>query len=205
MAFDKVIYIKLMIICNGIWRGHLYIVSNSICQLWVRWKNILWKFLRTYMLFMQRWKWSWVASKCFSCNLEILKEKYWYLKFIVNFKNWFRRYLSIIQKNFMEKGQKYYPRLFFQHFHIPVWKNYSRKNYLIDFISIFQVVFKTDIYGTFRQTLVYDFGLEPVLSREMQIESAPITDIEKLSKDLVLSEQGRWKVESVDLVPFENK
>ena len=70
---------------------------------------------------------------------------------------------------------------------------------------IFQVVFKTDIYGTFRQTLVYDFGLEPVLSREMQIESAPITDIEKLSKDLVLSEQGRWKVDSVDLVPFENK
>lgn len=96
MAFDKVIYIKLMIICNGIWRGHLYLVSNSICQLWVRWKSILWKFLRTYMLFIQRWKWCWVASKCFSCNLEILKEKYWYLKFIVNFKNWFRRYLSII-------------------------------------------------------------------------------------------------------------
>ena len=76
---------------------------------------------------------------------------------------------------------------------------------LFYFFVIFQVVFKTDIYGTFRQTLVYDFGLEPVLSREMQIESAPITDIEKLSKDLVLSEQGRWKVDSVDLVPFENK
>lgn len=84
-------------------------------------------------------------------------------------------------------------------------KKLFKKKLSIDFISIFQVVFKTDIYGTFRQTLVYDFGLEPVLSREMQIESAPITDIEKLSKDLVLSEQGRWKVESVDLVPFENK
>lgn len=47
MAFDKVIYIKLMIICNEIWQDHLYIGNNSICQLWVRWKNILWKFLRT--------------------------------------------------------------------------------------------------------------------------------------------------------------
>ncbi|XP_062616187.1 probable helicase with zinc finger domain isoform X1 [Saccostrea cucullata] len=74
-----------------------------------------------------------------------------------------------------------------------------------EYVYRVKVVFKTDIYGTFRQTLVYDFGLEPVLSREMQIESAPITDIEKLSKDLVLSEQGRWKVESVDLVRFENK
>lgn len=84
-------------------------------------------------------------------------------------------------------------------------KNYLRKNYFIDFIFIFQVVFKIDIYGIFRQILVYDFGLEFVLSREMQIEFVFIIDIEKFSKDFVFSEQGRWKVESVDLVFFENK
>lgn len=68
-----------------------------------------------------------------------------------------------------------------------------------------KVIFKTDIYGTFRQTLVFDFGMEPLLSREMQIESAPITDTEKLTKDLQLTDQGRWTNENVQIVEYEKK
>ncbi|XP_052069643.1 probable helicase with zinc finger domain [Mytilus californianus] len=68
-----------------------------------------------------------------------------------------------------------------------------------------KVIFKTDIYGTFRQTLVFDFGMEPLLSREMQIESAPITDTEKLSKDLQMTDQGRWTNENIQLTEYENK
>lgn len=68
-----------------------------------------------------------------------------------------------------------------------------------------QVVFKTDIYGTFRQSLVCDFGLEPVLSREIQVESAPITTAEHLSNYLFLSEQGRWRPQDIRLVEFQPK
>ena len=64
------------------------------------------------------------------------------------------------------------------------------------------MIFKTDIYGTFRQTLVFDFGMEPLLSREMQIESAPITDTEKLTKDLQLTDQGRWTSENIQLIEY---
>lgn len=72
-------------------------------------------------------------------------------------------------------------------------------------MHLFQVIFKTDIYGTFRQTLVFDFGSEPLLSREMQIESAPITDTEKVTKDLQMTDQGRWTNENVQLIEYEKK
>ena len=47
-----------------------------------------------------------------------------------------------------------------------------------------KVVFKTDIYGTFRQTIVFDFGVEMILMREVQVESAPATDPEKIRKEI---------------------
>jgi hypothetical protein len=47
--------------------------------------------------------------------------------------------------------------------------------------------------------------MEPLLSREMQIESAPITDTEKVTKDLQLTDQGRWTNENVQLIEYENK
>lgn len=68
-----------------------------------------------------------------------------------------------------------------------------------------QVVFKTDIYGTFRETLVFDFGSEPVLSRDMQVESAPVTDTEKVLSEIRLSQQGRWQVDQVSVVEYKQK
>jgi hypothetical protein len=65
-----------------------------------------------------------------------------------------------------------------------------------------QVVFKTDIYGTFRQQLVLGFGLDTVIFRDMEVESSPATDSFKLSKDLELTAAGRWTAESVTVVPF---
>lgn len=70
---------------------------------------------------------------------------------------------------------------------------------------VFQVVFKTDIYGTFRQTLVFDFGSEPVLSREIVVESAPVTDTEKITSEFRLSGQRRWRADIVQVVPFKPK
>ena len=65
-----------------------------------------------------------------------------------------------------------------------------------------QIVFKTDIYGTFRQQVVLGFGLDTVVVRDVQVESCPATDPEKLTKDLELSAAGRWTPESVTIVPF---
>lgn len=71
-----------------------------------------------------------------------------------------------------------------------------------EYVYRVKVVFKTDIYGTFRQELVLGFGLESVVFRDVQVESSPVTDTVKLSKDLELSAAGRWTAESVIVVPF---
>ncbi|XP_012946925.1 probable helicase with zinc finger domain [Aplysia californica] len=72
-----------------------------------------------------------------------------------------------------------------------------------EFVYRVKVVFKTDIYGTFRQTIVFDFGVEMILMREVQVESAPATDPEKIRKEITLSEAHRWNERTVTLVSFE--
>ena len=73
------------------------------------------------------------------------------------------------------------------------------------FCLFLQVVFKTDIYGTFRQTLVFDFGSEPVLSREIVVESAPVTDTDKITSEFRLSEQRRWRADLVRVIPYKQR
>ncbi len=65
-----------------------------------------------------------------------------------------------------------------------------------------QVQFRTEIYGTFRQSVVFDFGTRPILMRQLCVESAPISDVEKIQQDLVLSDSGRWDLASKTIVPF---
>ncbi|XP_046366711.2 probable helicase with zinc finger domain isoform X1 [Haliotis rufescens] len=72
-----------------------------------------------------------------------------------------------------------------------------------EYVYRVKVVFKTDLYGTFRQSIVFDFGLEAVMAREMQVESAPVMDTEKLTKDLILTDSSRWTDEKVEITPFE--
>ncbi|XP_033744648.1 probable helicase with zinc finger domain [Pecten maximus] len=86
------------------------------------------------------------------------------------------------------------------------WENPEYPNIpLGEYVYRIKVVFKTDIYGTFRQTLVMDFGTDPVLRRELQVESAPITDTEKVFNDFLQGNQGRWRKNNVHLLPFEPK
>ncbi|XP_060071826.1 probable helicase with zinc finger domain [Ylistrum balloti] len=90
--------------------------------------------------------------------------------------------------------------------HCQEWENPEYPNISLgEYVYRIKVVFKTDIYGTFRQTLVMDFGTDPVLSRELQVESAPITDTEKVFNDFLQGDQGRWKKNNVRLLPFEPK
>ncbi|XP_076449410.1 putative helicase with zinc finger domain [Babylonia areolata] len=71
-----------------------------------------------------------------------------------------------------------------------------------EYVYRVKIVFKTDIYGTFRQQMALGFGLDTVVVRDVQVESCPATDPEKLGKDLELSAARRWSPDSVTVVPF---
>ncbi|GFS08344.1 helicase with zinc finger domain 2 [Elysia marginata] len=72
-----------------------------------------------------------------------------------------------------------------------------------EYVYRVKVVFKTDIYGTFRQSIVFDFGVDAVLMREVQVESAPASDAEKVRKEITLTEAHRWNEKTVQLVNFD--
>ena len=66
-------------------------------------------------------------------------------------------------------------------------------------------MFRTEIYGTFRQSVVFDFGSEPVLVQELSVDSTPVVDLEQLNQDLVISDTARWDGGSKTIVHFEPK
>ena len=68
-----------------------------------------------------------------------------------------------------------------------------------------QVMFRTEIYGTFRQSVVFDFGSEPVLVQELSVDSTPVVDLEQLNQDLVISDTARWDAGNKTIVHFEPK
>lgn len=45
-----------------------------------------------------------------------------------------------------------------------------------------KVGFKTEIYGTFRQSVVFDFGTEPVLVKHLCVDVVPVTDVDKMKE-----------------------
>lgn len=68
-----------------------------------------------------------------------------------------------------------------------------------------KVVFSTDIYGTFRQTVVFDFGTEPVLVKHFCVDVIPITDadkIQEIKKEMVVSASQRWDETNATIVPY---
>lgn len=68
-----------------------------------------------------------------------------------------------------------------------------------------KVVFSTDIYGTFRQSVVFDFGEEPVLVKHICVDVIPVTDADKIQeirKEMVLSTAQRWNTENSDICGF---
>lgn len=47
---------------------------------------------------------------------------------------------------------------------------------------IIKVGFTTDIYGTFRQSVVFDIGNEPVLVKHLCVDVIPVTDADKIKE-----------------------
>lgn len=70
-----------------------------------------------------------------------------------------------------------------------------------------KVSFSTDIYGTFRQSIVFDFGSEPVLVKHLCVDVVPVTDADKIKeirKEIILSSTKRWDSDNADIVPFSS-
>lgn len=68
-----------------------------------------------------------------------------------------------------------------------------------------KVIFSTDIYGTFRQSVVFDFGNEPVLVKHFCVDVVPITDadkIQEIKKEMVVSASQRWDETNTQIVPY---
>ncbi|KAA0705294.1 Zinc finger domain [Triplophysa tibetana] len=71
------------------------------------------------------------------------------------------------------------------------------------------VSFTTEIFGTFRQTVVFDFGSEPVLMHRVMVDAACIEDLEHLmqARQQLLMTAKRWDSlckTIVEFVPNEN-
>lgn len=68
------------------------------------------------------------------------------------------------------------------------------------------VEFHTEIYGTFRQAVCFDFGSEPLLVRHLCVDVVPVSDAEKIEeirRDIINSSATRWDVSNTHLVKFE--
>ncbi|XP_043941030.1 probable helicase with zinc finger domain [Protopterus annectens] len=73
--------------------------------------------------------------------------------------------------------------------------------------SIFNVSvdFVTEIFGTFRQTVVFDFGIEPVLMQRIMVDAASVEDLEHLmqARQQLLTTAKRWDSTCKTVVEFE--
>uniref|UniRef100_A0A8C6UEP2 Probable helicase with zinc finger domain n=1 Tax=Neogobius melanostomus TaxID=47308 RepID=A0A8C6UEP2_9GOBI len=66
------------------------------------------------------------------------------------------------------------------------------------------VGFTTEIFGTFRQTVVFDFGSEPVLMKRIMVDAASIEDLEHLmaARQQLLMTAKRWDASCKTIVEF---
>ncbi|XP_053563874.1 probable helicase with zinc finger domain [Bombina bombina] len=67
------------------------------------------------------------------------------------------------------------------------------------------IAFNTEIFGTFRQTVVFDFGTEPVLMQRIMVDAASTEDLEYLmhARQQLLTTAKRWDSMSKTIVEFE--
>lgn len=69
------------------------------------------------------------------------------------------------------------------------------------------VSFQTDIYGTFRQSVVFDLGTEPVLVKHLCVDVLPVTDADKIKeikKEIVVSSAERWDCDNAEIIAFSS-
>lgn len=70
-----------------------------------------------------------------------------------------------------------------------------------------KVQFSTDIYGTFRQAVVFDLGTEPVLVKHLCVDVVPVGDADKIKeirKEMTMSTVERWDTCNSNIVPFNS-
>ncbi|KAJ7423981.1 hypothetical protein BTVI_07975 [Pitangus sulphuratus] len=79
------------------------------------------------------------------------------------------------------------------------------QNGIDHYIYKVSIAFNTEIFGTFRQTVVFDFGLEPVLMQRVMIDAASTEDLEYLmhARQQLLTTAKRWDSTSKTIVEFE--
>ncbi|XP_075704043.1 putative helicase with zinc finger domain, partial [Rhinoderma darwinii] len=67
------------------------------------------------------------------------------------------------------------------------------------------ITFTTEIFGTFRQTVVFDFGVEPVLMQRIMVDAASTEDLEYLmhARQQLLTTAKRWDSMSKTIVEYE--
>ncbi|XP_077528320.1 putative helicase with zinc finger domain [Haemaphysalis longicornis] len=72
------------------------------------------------------------------------------------------------------------------------------------FVYHIQVAFQVSSYGTFRQTLVFDFGTEPVLARQFSVDVVHPIALDKINsgRRRIRGRRGQWYSSTVDVVPF---
>lgn len=72
---------------------------------------------------------------------------------------------------------------------------------------VIKIRFETDIFGTFRQTLVLDFGIDPVIEQKLCVDVVPPADLAQLQevRETILCVTERWNSTNTLCVPFENK
>ncbi|KAK4291927.1 hypothetical protein Pmani_035272 [Petrolisthes manimaculis] len=69
------------------------------------------------------------------------------------------------------------------------------------------ISFKTLIYGTFRQAIIFDWGTEPVLMQRLCVDVVPVEDLTALeeTKRTILTQSERWCDENVEIIAFDPK
>lgn len=77
-------------------------------------------------------------------------------------------------------------------------------------ITWYQVViaFQTDIYGTFRQSVIFDFDFEPVLVKNLCVDVIPAEQAQKIHdirQEIVLTTTERWTNHNSDIIPFTSQ
>lgn len=63
-----------------------------------------------------------------------------------------------------------------------LWPTYGDENSGPPLEHRIRVGFKTDIYGTFRQSVVFDFGTEPILVKHLCVDVVPVSDVDKMKE-----------------------
>ncbi|XP_052786949.1 uncharacterized protein LOC128222124 isoform X1 [Mya arenaria] len=82
------------------------------------------------------------------------------------------------------------------------WKN---PKYLLDrgvYKYTIKVAFQTEIYGSFYQNIIFDFGKPELLLKQVAVESAPVTSVDEVRDKFEKQCEGRWQEENVNVMEF---